>query len=401
MTRLIHLILTAALTLASGTPVWAAEALSARLFNDDGANFVEVALDEPLGFRTFTLTDPHRIVVDFPELDWRFDPPRPGPGMSLIEGVRLGVTRRGAGRLVIDLKRPAAIAAAFTLPADGDAPPRFVLELRRTEAAEFDKAAAGEDAPATRADGWPVPIKRPKRAVVVAIDPGHGGRDAGASFGGLAEKDLVLDYAKDLAAVIDARPGHRAFLTRKDDEFVRLRERVARARWAGADLFLSIHADSLAKGAAAGASVYTLSEDASDEEAAALAASHNRADAIGGVQLHATEDDVALILVDFARRETDEASVALAETLVRRLEARSEVLRGRALQSAGFRVLKAPDVPSVLVEIGFLSAAKDRSRLTSKEGRARVIEALAEGVFEWVSLQTGERYKAAQQGGGG
>ena len=161
---------------------------------------------------------------------------------------------------------------------------------------------------------------------------------------------------------------------------------------------ISIHADALEVGVASGASVYTLSEEASDEEAAALVSSHNRADAIGAVSLDAEESDVASVLVNLARRTADAASVSLAEALVSRLKARSKVLQGRAMQSAGFRVLKAPDVPSVLVELGFLNSAKDRERITSVEGREALVKALSEGVHNWVLAQTSPRYRWAQPG---
>ena len=368
-------------------------ALSARLSQDGSENRLELDLTNRLAFRVFTLEGPKRVVVDFPEVDWRLDPPRPGPAMQLIDGVRFGLVRPGASRLVIDLKRAATVAEAFTAEGGGRAPARFVITLRP----ETDDAfAAGAGWPAGEtASAAPTPAARPDR-VVVAIDAGHGGRDSGASAGGVVEKVLVLEYAKALAARIDQRPGYKAFLVREADEFIRLRTRVQRARRAGADLFISIHADSLPTGVASGASVYTLSKEASHAEAAALVESHNRADAIGDVSLDGEEEDVASILVDLARRSTDAALVSLAQALAKQLKARSKVLRGRATQSAGFRVLKAPDVPSVLVELGFLNSAADRRRITSEEGRAALLKALDEGVNDWVQAQTSPRYRWAQ-----
>lgn len=371
-------------------------ALSGRLSQDASINRLELDLTSRVGFRVFTLDAPKRVVVDFPEIDWRLDPPRPGKAMQLIERVRFGLVRPGVSRVVIDLKRAAAVTEAYTADGDGRAPARFVIALRP----EIDEAFAinagwSYDDPAA-ASAPPAPVRKPDRAVVVAIDAGHGGRDAGASSGRVIEKDLVLSYAKELAAAIERRPGYKAFLVREEDEFLRLRTRVQKAREAGADLMISIHADALASGVASGASVYTLSEEASDEEAAALVDSHNRADAIGGVSLDAEEGDVASILVDLSRRSTDAASAGLAEALVTQLKTHSKVLRGRALQSAGFRVLKAPDVPSVLVELGFLNSAKDRARITSDEGRAALVRALSEGVHNWVLTQTSPRYRWAK-----
>lgn len=371
-------------------------ALSARLSQDGSANRLEVDLTSRVAFRVFTLEGPQRIVIDFPEIDWRLDPPRPGKAMQLIDGVRFGLVRPGASRLVIDLKRGAAVTRAFTTEGDTRAPARFIIELRPETDEAFAASAGWPDKGTAETALTPAPQNKPKRAVIVAIDAGHGGRDSGASSGRVIEKDLVLQYAVDLAAAIEKRPGYKAFLVRKGDEFLRLRTRVERARQAGADMMISIHADALAAGVASGASVYTLSREASDAEAAALVESHNRADDIAGVAVTTEESDVTSVLVDLARRSTDAASVGLAEALVSQLKARSKVLRGRALQSAGFRVLKAPDVPSVLVELGFLNSAADRERITSDEGRAALVKALSEGIHKWVLTQTSPRYRWAQ-----
>lgn len=372
-------------------------ALSARLSQDGSENRLELDLTSRVAFRVFTLNGPKRVVVDFPEIDWRLDPPRPGQAMQLIEGVRFGLVRPGASRLVIDLKRGAAVIKAFTTKGDARAPARFIIKLRPETDEVFAANARWPDAEASDAATSPAPQKKLKHAVIVAIDAGHGGRDSGASSGRVIEKDLVLEYATDLAAAIEKRPGYKAFLVREGDEFLRLRTRVERARKAGADMMISIHADALAAGVASGASVYTLSDEASDSEAAALVESHNLADEIGGVAVNAEETDVTSVLVDLARRSTDAASVGLAEALVTQLKSRSKVLRGRALQSAGFRVLKAPDVPSVLVELGFLNSARDRARITSDEGRAALVRALSEGVHNWVMTQTSPRYRWAHR----
>ncbi len=384
--------------LASGAAGYEA-ALSARLTKDGVENTVELDLTVRPAFRLFTLDGPKRIVVDLPELDWRLDAPRPGEAMQLIRGLRFGLVKPGVSRLVIDLKRAAAVTEAYTVDGELRAPAQLIIKLRPdTDAAFTARAGWPDDRVDAEAAAPPIPQPRPKRAVVVAIDAGHGGRDSGATAGPFVEKKLVLDYARNLAAAIEARPGYRAFLVRDSDEFLRLRTRVERARRAGADLMISIHADSLETGVASGASVYTLSEDASTAEAAALVESHNRADRIDGVSLDAQEDDVATILVNLSRRSTDAASVDLAEALVKQLKVRSKVLKGRALQSAGFRVLKAPDVPSVLVELGFLNSARDRARITSEEGRKNLVEAIAQGVHDWVLTRTSARYQWAQPG---
>lgn len=350
---------------------------------------ITLALSGRLGFEAHALTDPPRLIVDFPDLAWRID--GLDADVPLVTALRFGVSPSGAGRMVVDLRAPARIVAAYTEDDDETAPARFVMLLAPEDAATFaSKArASGND-------------QQPdlKTHVVVALDPGHGGRDAGASHGSLAEKELVLSYANEIADILNATPGFKAVLVRETDEFVRLRERVARARRAGADIMLSIHADALEEGVASGASVYTLSDEASDEEAASLVEGHNRADEISGVDVDEAESDVAEILINLSRRATDQASMSLAEELVDELTEKSKVLRGRALQSAGFRVLKAPDIPSVLIEIGFLSSARDRERLTSPEGREAVISAITKGVISWASAQQGARYAPANGEGG-
>ena len=210
----------------------------------------------------------------------------------------------------------------------------------------------------------------------------------------------MLDYARRLAALIRARPGYDAALTREKDEFLTLRQRVDIARAAGADLFLSLHADSLEQGFATGASVFTLSDEATSAEAAALASSANRADQLSGVPVQAEEDDVVRVLIAFAQRKTTEQSLSLAEAIVENLDGRVPILRDRAIQSAGFRVLKAPDVPSVLLELGFLSSPRDRERLLSAEGRAALLGGIADGVFAWVEAQEGDRYAPARRAAG-
>lgn len=363
------------------------EAWAARILPDPAGERLEIDLTARVGFRTFALTDPMRLVIDLPPVVWRIGAPPSGP-TALTRNVRFGVAESGGGRVVIDLDRPVRVAAAHTEPiASGG---RLVIALA-PESLDSFAVSAGWPAELSRRGrqapdlGPPTPRPRPRRGVLVAIDAGHGGRDAGATHDGLLEKDLVFDYALGLAEALEARPGFAAYLVRDGDEFLRLRERVRRARLAGAHLMISLHADALESGVASGASVYTLSEDASDAEAEELVHSHNRADAIDGAPMDDVEDDVATVLVDLARRRTDRESVELAEILVEELKTHATVLEGRALQSAGFRVLKAPDMPSVLVELGFLSAPGDRARLLSEEGRAALITALAESVFRWAA----------------
>ena len=275
-------------------------------------------------------------------------------------------------------------------------PPRFVIELVGEDEETFAARAKTQREAILGSDKvnlWPpAPLPRPKRGLVIAIDPGHGGIDPGALHDDVSEKELVLSYAKDIAAALSEVTGVHAVLTRNDDVFLTLRQRVEIARAADADALISLHADALERGDARGATVFTLSSEASDEEAEELASGNNRADVIGGVRFDDEADDVALVLVDFARRATDAASRDMAAELVRQLETTSETLEGRALQSAGFRVLKAPDIPSALIELGFLSSARDRERLLSFGGRADLVQAIKTGVLTWAARQSGPQF---------
>lgn len=221
--------------------------------------------------------------------------------------------------------------------------------------------------------------------VVVAIDPGHGGIDPGASAGGLVEKEVVLDFARMLAQSIEARPGLSAYLVREDDSFLTLRERIRKAREAGANLLISLHADTTEEGIAEGAHVYTLSAEASDEASVALAERENRAEVIGGISLEGESDDLAGLLVDLARRGTSEEDRKLAEAVVEAMRGTVPLLATAPHRSANFRILKAPELPSVLVELGYMSNEADRARLSSPEWRASAVEALVRGIELWVA----------------
>jgi N-acetylmuramoyl-L-alanine amidase len=217
---------------------------------------------------------------------------------------------------------------------------------------------------------------------VVVLDPGHGGIDSGTSPNGVPEKEVVLAFAEILKEKLVSKGRYEVHLTREDDTFIPLRERVEFARKRGASLFLSIHADYFPEKTdkATGATVYTLSEEASDEEARALAAKENFSDALAGIELPSDSDEVlANILIDLAQRETQNRSTVFARSIVGELAGKN-ALHTKKLRSAGFRVLKAPDVPSVLLELGFLSNPDDEKRLTSEAWRDRTADAVADSI---------------------
>jgi len=230
------------------------------------------------------------------------------------------------------------------------------------------------------------PIAKPDGgdgAVVVAIDPGHGGVDPGAIRAGVSEKDIALRFALELRSRLLQTGDFSVVLTRERDVFLSLSDRVRIAQSAGADVMLSIHANTVAQGDAYGATVYSLSEQASDAASAALAQLENRSDVSAGLDLSVEEDDVARALLDMARAETNPRSRRLAAIMVKALKEQIAVIRSRPHRSAGFLVLKAPDVPSLLLELGFLSDDLDRERMQKSEWRARAATGVINALYTW------------------
>lgn len=217
----------------------------------------------------------------------------------------------------------------------------------------------------------------------MAVDAGHGGIDPGASAGGLVEKEVALMLARLLAVELDRIPGLKAVLLRNGDSFLALSERIHRARQGGANLLISLHADTTSEGIAEGAHVYVLSAEATDEAARELAERENRADVIGGVELAGEPDDMTALLVDLAQRGTVHESERLAAAVLEAMAGEVALLPTEPLRRADFRVPKAPEIPAILVELGYLSNAGDRARISSPQWRQRMAAALAQGIDQW------------------
>lgn len=331
----------------------------------------------------FLLANPPRLVVDIVDATMREDDEEQ-VARGLIRNVRVGRVALDRIRVVADLAKPVRFERLFLPPGNGKAH-RLVVDMRPGAMARADVRAA-----LTRMDKLrrpPVPMHRDEVMAarnrdrpVIVIDPGHGGIDPGAiGRGGTYEKRVTLAFARELRDLLQAGGRYKVALTRTRDVFVPLRKRVAMARRWNADLFISIHADSIENRRVRGGGVYTLSDKASDKEAAALAARENRSDVLAGVELGNVDEDVAYILIDFAQNQTLNQSVRFAKLVVPELN-REMRLRKRAHRFAGFRVLKAPDVPSVLVELGYLSNRKDERVLTSSRDRKRLASALVRAV---------------------
>ena len=344
-----------------------------------------------VNFKIFSLPQPWRVVVDMSEVTWSPDLKR-APHGGLITGMRFGLFKPGTSRVVMDAAGPVQVTKSFVLPpSQGDRHYRLVLDIERTTRASFMKGyhrpVPQKPPPQAASAMVPLPKLKPRRRPgdrgekkLIMIDPGHGGVDPGAiSPSGLREKDVVLAFGRELRRRLLATGEYRVDMTRDTDVFIRLRDRVAMARKVGADLFISIHANTIGSRHVRGTSVYTLSENASDREAAALAAKENKSDLIAGVDLNDQSDDVVNILIDLAQRETMNESAVFAKILVDKLSPDRTMLRNTH-RFAGFAVLKAPDIPSVLIELGYLSNRRDEAMLRSAGWRRRMVGSVVDAI---------------------
>jgi N-acetylmuramoyl-L-alanine amidase len=358
-------------------------ATDARLGGDDSQTRFVVELSRKTELRAFTLADPYRVVIDLPQVTFRLPPKTGDVGRGLVRAFRFGLVMAGGSRIVFDLSKPARIEAASVTETAPGGPARLSLELASTDRESFLRRAELDTRPARADAAPPVPAAASGDArSLVVLDPGHGGIDTGTKGpNGETEKDIVLKVAERLRQRIEKAGKYRVLMTRTDDTFVPLADRVRFARNASAALFVSIHADALPRreGDAQGASVYTLSDTASDSEAAQLAEQENRADIIAGVNLKTEPEDVAGILLDLAERETKGFSLQFARKVLADLKNVTR-LHKEPLKSAGFRVLRAPDIPSVLIELGYVSNHADLQSLLSDAWQNRTADSIAQAI---------------------
>ncbi|MAC76872.1 MAG: N-acetylmuramoyl-L-alanine amidase [Rhodobacteraceae bacterium] len=352
-----------------------------------GGMEIELALSQGVPWRLFTLDDPRRLVLDFREVDWQ--------GLDLdalvqsarVDTARVGVYRPGLTRMVLGLNAPMQVKTAGLSVSESTG--KAVLKVTMVPGTEADFAA---QAGAPSDPRWDLPppaeVVAPRTRgedapMVVVIDPGHGGIDPGAEHGDLAEKDVMLTFAREVREALLRAGGFDVILTRDGDYFVSLERRVAMAHAAQADVFISLHADSLAEGSAHGATVYVLDRTASDKASELLAERHERDEILSGVDLSGADDEVTDILLDLARQETRPRTQALARTLVSEMTQRGGPVNRRPLRNAGFSVLKAADIPSVLIEIGFLSSPRDLNNLQNPGWRSGMAEAIRSALQSW------------------
>jgi len=345
---------------------------------------VTLGLSQAVPWRLRLMAAPPRLVLDFREVDWR------GYGdlaraSVRVKALRAGMFRPGWSRLVLELDGPYRVAQAGMMT---DGPVQVRVRLEPASAAEFAASVAQPEP-----EGWalppvadlPRPLPQGAGPLVVVLDPGHGGIDPGAERGDASEADLVLTFARELKEALLRDGNFAVVMTRAEDVFVPLEARISLAREAAAQVFLSLHADALAEGEAVGASLYTLSDEATDAASAALAERHDRDDLLAGVDLTGQDDVVATVLMDMARTETVPRTDRLAQALVTAITAADLTMYRHPRQQAGFSVLKSPDIPSVLLELGFLSSPGDLARLRDPDWRARMVAALVGGLKTWAA----------------
>jgi N-acetylmuramoyl-L-alanine amidase len=340
-----------------------------------------------VNLRAFVLANPDRVVIDMPEVSWRLGaPPRPS-GFGAVKSYHYGQFRVGNSRMVIDLNQPVSVSDALVLPPSAGFGYRVVIDLFPTTRPKFDAQA-----------GWPADLKKresdaEKLAAMIAaqqatgggkkiivLDPGHGGLDAGTTgVNGLMEKDLALAEALKLAGLLRSR-GYSVVMTRDNDTFIPLRQRVSIARANRADLFIALHADSNPDPSVTGTSIYTLNDGRSDREASALASRENQSDIIAGVDLSGENNPVAPILINLAQRDTRNRSSEFATNALKSLGQATDLLARSPHRSASLAVLVAPDVPAVLIELGYLSNRGDAGQMNSDSWRGKVAQAIADAV---------------------
>lgn len=369
---------------------------SLRVGQHPGRTRLVLDLTDKVRFQIFLLPDPYRVVIDMTESEWGLGARSVSHKGGIISGYRYGLFAPGVSRIVVDARNPVIVSKAFLLPPSGRYRNRLVLDLVPTSRPTFMAESKRSIERRTVMNGTSTPKVQPVRlspnpyAVkpahkpgekrLIVLDPGHGGVDPGTlGPGGLHEETIVLRAAFALKKQLEQTGRYRVLMTRDRDIYIPLRERVAIGRRAGADLFISLHADSIGNSRHRGASVYTLSENSSDKEAAALAKKENKSDIIAGMDFSEEEPEVANILIDLAQRETMNYSAQVAELMVDELRHVTRIVT-KGHRFAGFAVLKAPDVPSVLIELGYLSNRQEAKLLSQPGYRRKLAGQITKGV---------------------
>lgn len=372
---------------ASGAPL---EVMSYKMAGDAAHMRVVMNFDREPELKWLLLRGPHRLVIDLPDARFALDA-KDLKARGFIRNVRYGQMGEGVSRLILSAKGPFTIEKIEVLQNQDLPGYRLVADITAASERQFEEALAVQ-AQTTGSTMTPktdrlAEDKREGKRFTIVIDPGHGGVDGGAAgANGTIEKAITLAFAQELKARLAETGSYDIYMTREKDEFLRLDERVRIAREHEADLFISIHADTIRLQGVRGATVYTVSEKASDAEAQALADRENLSDKLAGIEIENENQEVADILIELIRRETHSFSMKFAQSLVGELS-NSVGLINNPHRSAGFRVLKAPDVPSVLVELGYLSNPKDEEQLRDPDWRSKAADSISRAVASFAAAK--------------
>ncbi|WP_246806211.1 N-acetylmuramoyl-L-alanine amidase [Rhizobium lusitanum] len=370
--------------MASADPLLA---YGARIAGDEARTRIVVDMDREPTFTVHYLNNPVRVVVDLPATAFGFPAADLKPS-GLFKDIRYGTMDANSARIVLTAKKPVKLVAAKAQADEGGKGYRLVLDAEMLPPEQFAELVKQQSwtAADTAKDVGPVDPtqKTDPNTFLVAVDAGHGGIDAGATGtdGATQEKDITLAFAKIFADKLNAQPGIKAFLTRDKDQYLSLSERVTIARQNHASLFISLHADTLKQKDIRGATVYTISDKASDRLAGEVADRENDSDRIAGTEAQAQPAAVADILLDLTRRETQAFSISLAQDVLSSFNGQISMINNPH-RHAGFQVLTAPDVPSILLELGFLSNKEDEKLLLDADWRQKVADRLTEAVKQY------------------
>lgn len=385
----------AAMVILSVNTAEAGKITNLRIGQGIGSVRVVFDADSKFDYKVFTLSEPNRLVIDAQGIDVSPSVSKNQDANVFVENVRVGTTGVDGVRIVFDLKKPVLIKKAFMLAPQSNFNWRFAIDLEATSEREFlsnignSHAVSSQDynsadvKPKKNAAAASQAITKSNRRKIIVIDAGHGGVDPGAiGYNGTYEKNITLSMAKELKELLDKKGKYTVYLTRSRDVFIPLRERVKISRSHDADLFISIHADSARNRKAVGLSVYTLSETASDKEAAALAEKENKADIVAGLNFAEHSKEVSDILLNLAQRETNNSSAEFATLLSSQMSKVAKTV-SNTHRFAGFAVLKAPDVPSVLLELGYLSNPTEEKKLRQKSYRRKLGDAAVKAIDKY------------------
>lgn len=367
---------------------------SYKMAGDAARMRVVLQFNQDPEFRWVLMRGPHRLVIEMPEAGFSFDADDLAP-RGMVTAVQYGNMAGGRSRIILSFDGPFQVERLDMLENEGDDGFRLVADIVASSEAAFEQAMAGqvETTASTRTTPKSDRLKNAApgdRRFRVVVDAGHGGEDTGAKgVSGTLEKTITLAFALELKNRLESSGLYDVFLTRDRDQFLRLDERVRIARRHEADLFISVHADAIRLKNVRGATVYTVSDKASDAEAAAKAIRENLADEIAGFEVEEEHPEVTDILADLIRRETQSFSIRFARSLVGELSGTIQMIATNPHRFAGFRVLRAPDVPSVLLELGYLSNEQDEALMRDPEWRARAAESIAASIALFATARQG------------